>query len=186
MPPRSLPRFGSTRDAVQGLDLSGLSAALAQNVSAMRKATAGLPAGASVRPTLVGATGALDIDFHIASLAGNRGRYLGELANAATLVATISDTGLSQSDATIAALKQALAPAAILADFRDRLLSQVGLGGASGGVAALLRTVLATVTPARLTGILTPMRASSPRWAIPATARVITSLSGSPTFSARA
>jgi len=149
--------IGSTRDAVQRLDLSGLSAALAQNVSAMRTAAAGLPAAASVRATLVGATGALDIDFHIASLAGNQGRYLGELANAATLVATISDTGLSQSDATIAALKQALAPAAILADFRDRLLSQVGLGGASGGVAALLRTVLATVTPARLTGILTPM-----------------------------
>src|SRR5260370_19190863 len=117
-----------------------------------------LPAGASLRPTLVGATGALDIDFHIASLAGNQGRYLGELANAATLVATISDTGLSQSDATIAALKQALAPAAVLADFRDRLLSQGGLGGASPARPSPLPSGLPTPTPARPTCRLIPKR----------------------------
>lgn len=147
----------ATHDSVQSLDMKGLAAELAQNAAAMRAAVGALPDGVALRADLTVAAGRLDVDGSIAALAANQARYLSELSDAAALAATIEDTGLSQADATVAALTSAFAPAAILGEFRDKLLDQTGLGGMQGGIAGLLRSILATVTPARLAGLLNPI-----------------------------
>ncbi len=151
--------ISSTRNAVQGLDLQGLAADLARDAATMQTAAVALPGTVTVRAELTVAVDRLDVG-PIAALAANQSRYLSELADASTLAATLTDTGLSQADASVTALASAFAPAAILGELRDKLLGQMGLSGTQGGVAGVLRAVLATVTPARLAGLLNPIIAA--------------------------
>jgi hypothetical protein len=148
-----------TQSAIEGLDLQGLAATLAQDAAAMNASVGALSGDIAVRADIAAVVGHLNVDS-FAALAANQARYLSELGDASSLVATLTDTGLSQADATVTALAAAFAPAAILREFFDKLLGQIGLGSAQGGVAGLLRSVLATVTPARLAGLLEPIAAA--------------------------
>jgi hypothetical protein len=149
--------ISSTREAVQGIDLGALSTDLARNAAAMQSAAASLSAGADVNAAIQARVAQLDVDGSIAPLVANQARYLSELGDTISIASTLADTGLSQADAAVTALAGALAPAAIFADFRDKLLAQLGLGGVSGGLGAILRSVLATITAPRLAQIFDPI-----------------------------
>ncbi len=150
----------ATRDAVQGVDLRGLSTQLVQQLDAIRSAIDRLPAGSDARLRLQAALDRVQVERPLASLASNQARYVAALETAVGQAGTLQRTGLSQVDVTVAALQSAFSPAAVLQQLFAGVLAQVGVTDLEGGVVGVVRRILAVATPERLGGILTPVVAA--------------------------
>jgi hypothetical protein len=149
-----------TRDGVAALDLGALTARIVQRVGELQAPAAALqaalPADAPARARLAAAMARLNIGDTLGALDSNRARYLAMLSQSATAAETLRRTGFSDVDVTLANLRTALGPLASAADTLRRILGALGLG-VDGGVAGVLRSLLAVVSPPRLTGVAMPL-----------------------------
>ncbi|HWK90270.1 MAG TPA: hypothetical protein VNP72_09750, partial [Longimicrobium sp.] len=148
--------LAGTRAAVAGVDLGALAAELGGRAAALRAAVAALPDGPA-RDAMEAVLAQVRPQVSLAFLDANRARYLAALDAAVVKSASLRATGLSQVDVTVAGLRAAFSPGAILRDFVRAVLEQLGITGFEEGVQGVVRRVLAVATPQRLAGILVPI-----------------------------
>jgi hypothetical protein len=116
-----------------------------------------LPDGSERRLRLEAAANRLDPAAVLARLSANRARYRDLLRSAATLGDTLRRTGMSEADVVVAQLQAAVAPLAPLFEKVRQLVSFLGVGGTTSGFSSVLRSVFQVATPARITGLITPL-----------------------------
>lgn len=154
-----------THEAVSRLDLAATSTTIVAQCAALRAAAQTLstrvPAGSSAQRQLEAALPLLDAAAICASLEANRQRYLARLSASLVSAETLRRTGYSQVDDTLARLRTALAPFDPYRTLVSRLAALLGIelgeGGATFSVANVLRPLLTSFSPARLSSLVTPL-----------------------------
>ena len=152
---------GRTRDSVAALDIAALSAPALAASGSLRSALATLVGklggGSADQARFEALAERYDLAPVFAQLSAGRDRFLARLQQAATLVETLSRTGLSEVDRVASALGSALAPVLQLLQKLRTLARQVGVGDVDHGLAAMLRSVFDVLPPARLANLVTPL-----------------------------
>ena len=150
----------ATREAVEAVNLGALGNSLASRLDAVagaaRNLAAQLPADSDIRAALEAAAPRLDAAGAFGVLEANRARYLAALQRSAGFADALRRQGLSEVDVTVAALRGVVAPLGAARDKINELLSLVGLAP-GGGVAGVVRTILAAAPPQRLAALFTPI-----------------------------
>jgi len=149
------------RDAVVALDLTARAPTLVAGAAALGPALATLRTALAesdpARAHLDLLVGRLDVAVTLGDLQANRSRLLAALEHSVILAETLQRSGFAEADTALVALRGALSPLSpALAKVRQ-LLSLLGLSGFEAGIAGVLRSLLAVVTPARLVGVVMPV-----------------------------
>jgi hypothetical protein len=155
--------LATARHDVDAFDPASLSALVTQAaaLSAASVTLSGsLAGGSTARVRLEAASSRLDAASVLARMSANRARYRDLLADAAALGDTLKRTGMSEADVAVDQLRQALAPLGPLLEKVRLLASYLGIGGTESGFSSVVRAVFAVATPARITGLVTPLVAA--------------------------
>jgi hypothetical protein len=148
---------------VEAFDPASLSSS-ATDAAAVRSAAAmlssKLAAGSDRRVRLEAGATRLDAATVLGRLSANRRRYVGLLESAAALGDGLRRTGMSEADVAVDQLRAALLPLNPLLARARLLASYLGVGGTQSGFSTILRSVLGVATPARITGLITPLIAA--------------------------
>ena len=150
-----------TRDAVRALDVQASVSPRLGRLAALRQAAQGLAtrldAAAPQRGRLDAIVPSLDAGARLATLSGNRTRYLGLLDAACGLAEDFRRTGFSEADAGVDALRGLLAPLAPAGQTMRRVFAAAGIQPGELSVAGVVRASLAAVPPERLAALGTPV-----------------------------
>jgi hypothetical protein len=146
----------SARSSVQAVDPGAIVLGLKGPLDSVRAAIAALPPGPQ-RDTLQACAKRLDVEAALAGFAAQRSTYLTGLSAANGCMTELANTGLSQVDVGVAALRDVLAPLDQPAEFGRNLLRTFGITDLQLGVSGIVRQVLQTADAARLAGIATPI-----------------------------
>ena len=152
---RTLTYVTTTRTAVESFDPAALSLQLSPLAPALRSAVEGLPAG-EARDSLLAAAGRLDRSADLASLGGNRTRYLASLETSRASFDTLNRMGFPQVDEASGNLAATIAPLNPLGRVLQDAIGLTGLGGPGLSVNEAIQRVFAAIPPERLAALTAP------------------------------
>jgi hypothetical protein len=151
---------GAARD-MTAFDVAALATPLVPELAELATAVSGLaeklPPASGPALALAALVPRLRGDLIFGSLATARDAYLAALSHAADAAAAVAREGFSAIRDAAQAWQAAVAPLRATRDFVAQMVAALGVTSAGGGLAGLLRALLASVPPERIAGIFTPL-----------------------------